>query len=99
MTSEAIHELKSLGKNLVILYNALSVEAASQRRKVWKFVPKFHLWVHLCEIQAALFNPKAFWTYADEDMVGQLVEVSKSCHASTVGETAIYKYLLLHFDC
>ena len=96
---DAIAELKTLGKQLVILYNALSVAAASEKRKTWKFVPKFHLWVHLCEIQAELFNPRAFWTYSDEDLVGQLVEVAKSCHANTVGETSLYKYLLLHFGC
>ena len=93
-----LDELKNIGKNLTVLYNALSVEAATNMKKVWKFVPKFHLFVHLCEIQSAVMNPRFFWTYSDEDLVGQLCEVARTCHPNTMGETALYKYLLLHFD-
>lgn len=98
MSEEAIAEIATIAKQLVILYNALSTEAALQQVKTWKFSPKHHLWLHLCEIQAKLFNPKSFWTYADEDLVGQMIEVAESCHASTVADTALYKYLLLIFS-
>ena len=93
-----LDELKNIGKNLTVLYNALSVEAATNMKKIWKFVPKFNLFVHLCEIQSAVMNPRFFWTYSDEDLVGQLCEVARTCHPNTMGETALYKYLLLHFD-
>ena len=98
LPSDAINEIASIGKNLVILYNALSTESAANQVKTWKFTPKFHLWIHLCEIQAALFNPRCFWTYSDEDLVGQIIEVAQTCHPSSVAATAIYKYLLIHFD-
>eukprot|EP00959_Pyramimonas_sp_CCMP1952_P457479 9475003-Pyramimonas_sp.AAC.1 len=57
LTPSAVDELKQLGKRLVILYNALSVEAARSHKKLWKMVPKFHLWLHLCETQASFMNP------------------------------------------
>jgi hypothetical protein len=94
----ARQEIHSLGSRLVILYNALSCEAAASEIKAWKISPKFHLFVHLCEIQAQWMNPRMYWCYADEDLVGQAIEVSRSCHASTVADTAIYKWLLLHFQ-
>ena len=55
------------------------------------------MWLHLCEIQAGMYNPRFFLTYADEDLVGQMLEVAQTCHASTLADTALYKYLLLHF--
>ena len=99
LSGEAIVEIRGLGKQLVILYNALSTEAATAQHKIWKFSPKFHLWLHLCERQAAHFNPRSFWCYADEDLVGQMIEVATSCRASTLVDTAIYKYLMLNFEC
>jgi hypothetical protein len=44
-----------------------------------------------------LGNPKFYWVYADEDLVGQMIEVSRSCHPTTVAATAMYKWLLLAF--
>ena len=99
LSPAAKSEIKDLAANLVILYNALSSEAANSQLKRWKFAPQFHLFCHLCEIQAqTLGNPRTFWTYADEDLVGHLIEVARSCHPSTVAETGMFKYLLLHFD-
>ena len=47
------------------------------RQKLWKFTPKIHLFLHLCEIQCVQYgNPRFWWTYCDEDLVGQLIEVS-----------------------
>ena len=98
MSEAAAREIKALGPNLVVLYNAMSVEAASDQIKAWKFAPKFHMFLHLTEVQAQLMNPRAFWCYADEDLVGQAIEVAESCHASTVADTTLYKWLLLHFE-
>ena len=98
LSASACAEIAELGQNLVILYNALSTEAASAKKRAWKFAPKFHLFCHLCEIQAQVMNPRMFWCYADEDLVGQAIEVSKSVHSTTVADTGLYKWLLFHFD-
>ena len=97
LTPESESEIATIGKQLVILYNALSTAAAATQTKTWKFSRKFHMWLHLCEIQAGMYNPRFFWTYADEDLIGQMLEVAQTCHASTLADTAWYKYLLLHF--
>ena len=98
MSHSAAAEIADIGSHVVVLYNVQSTEAASKGIKAWKFAPKFHMWVHLCEDQAQLMNPRMFWCYGDEDLVGQAIEVSKSVHPSTVADTALYKWLLLHFD-
>ena len=55
--------------------------------------------MHLCEWQGPeLGNPRFYWTYSDEDMVGTMVEVAESCHASTMAATAMVKWLVFAFD-
>ena len=62
-------------------------------------MPKAHLFQHLCEWQAVeLGNPKFYWVYADEDLVGHMIEVGRSCHPTTVATTALFEWLLLAFD-
>ncbi len=66
--------------------------------KAWKMVPKFHLFQHLGEVQEQRFgNPSQWWVYADEDYVGDSIEIAKSCHPSTLAETSIFKFVLFHF--
>ena len=43
-------------------------------------------WVisELLEYQAIQFgNPRFYWTYADEDLVGLLMDIAQGCHVST----------------
>ena len=81
----------------VLLYNRLSREALAEVTvvKEWKMSPKTHLFIHLMEWQVTEvgLNPRGYWTHADEDLVGTMVEVSKSCHPSTL---APCQWLLLH---
>ena len=43
-------------------------------------------------------NPRCYWTYADEDMVGHMIEVAQSCHPVTLAATAMFKWLVLQFS-
>ena len=67
-------------------------------RKLWKFSPKHHLFLHLCEVQAVQYgNPRFYWVYADEDVVGRLIEVAETCHPWTMPGTALFKWLICSF--
>ena len=67
-------EMPILGQRLAEAYMVLSIRYLDRNQKLCKFVPKFHLWEHLTEYQAAEFgNPRYFWTYADEDLVGLVI--------------------------
>ena len=90
--------LRRIGESLPRAYAHLAAEAVGMNKKGWKLVPKFHLFQHILLSQARRFgNPKTYWTYADEDMVGQMVEVGQSCHSSTMPATALFKWLVLQF--
>ena len=99
LTPHANNIISPLGRKLLVMYNALASEAAAKCKRAWNIVPKFHLFVQLCEMQAPnVGNPRWYWTYADEDMVGRMVDIARSCHATHVAPTAISKSLLLHFE-
>ena len=92
LNAEALAALALHGRRMCSFYAALSTESPQG----WKLTPKFHLLLHLVEHQAPLWgNPKHFWCYCDEDMIGHMVEVASSCHPSTMSEVALYKYALL----
>ena len=92
-------ELPTLGRKLTHVYTSLAAAALAEGAKRWKMSPKIHVFDHLCCWQAIeLGNPKFYWVYADEDLVGQMIEVSQSCHPLTVAATALFKWVLLAFS-
>lgn len=98
MSDHAKVELPRLGLRLCVLFSQLASEAAMSRQKLWKTSPKLHLFQHVCEWQSIESgNPRFYWCYADEDLVGQLIEVAEACHAKTMAVTAMYKWLTLVF--
>ena len=61
--------------------------------------PNVHQCLHLCEWQGpSAGNPRFYWTYADEDLVGSMIEVAESCHWSTMAITAMVKRLVMAFE-
>ena len=98
LSDHAKVELPRLGLRLCVLFSQLASEAAMSRQKLWKTSPKLHLFQHVCEWQSIESgNPRFYWCYADEDLVGQLIEVAEACHAKTMAVTTMYKWLTLVF--
>ena len=72
----------------------------SFQREVLDMSPTWHLFLHLCEwaIPDTGLNPRSYWTYADEDIVGNLIEVAEGCHPATMAVVALTKWVLLAFE-
>ena len=100
MSEAARRDLPEIGTRLCSLYGQLSAEASSTERKLWTFPPPTHnLFSHLCEWHALeAGNPRFYWVYADEDLVGKMIEVAHSCHPRTMAAIAMYKWLLFAFE-
>ncbi len=63
---------------------------------MWKMIPKFHAFQHMCELNAQMCgDPRFWWCYSDEDMVGFMIEVAEACHRSTMASTGLFKWLVL----
>jgi len=99
LSDRAKAEFPGIGRRICMLYSQLAAESAEKGHKFWKATPKLHLFQHVCEWQGVESgNPRFYWCYADEDLVGQLIEVAEACHAKTMAVTAMHKWLTLQFS-
>ena len=57
-----------VGKTLLQLYTSLAKQAVAANKRFWKLTPKFHIFIHLVELQSKIANPNTFWAYADDDL-------------------------------
>ena len=97
---EARDELVQIGFRLASAYSKLASWAFAEGVKMWKTSPKLHLFQHLCEHQSYYWrlNPRYWWCYSDEDLVGQLITVAESLHPRTMAVNTLMKWLHLFFD-
>ena len=99
LTEDACIELRQLGGSFCKLYAEMAQKAHVAHMKAWKGTPKLHLFQHLCEWQAAEWgNPRMYWTYGDEDFVGQMIKTATSCHPQTVHVVAMLKWLIRYYE-
>ena len=90
--------LPKLGRALCGLYAQEATAALVAGERKFKLTPKVHFLLHLCELAPVVGNPRYYWTYSDEDLVGSMIEVASSCHWSTMAPTAMVKWLVMAFD-
>ena len=86
-------QIQRVGLKLCCGYAKLAASAVADRRKFWKATPKLHLFLHLCEWDVQMGNPRKFWCFADEDLVGQMISAGESCHPRTLAVTSMFKWL------
>ena len=65
--------------------------------RAWKLAPKFHLFVHVGEIQARHMNPRVYWVYMDEDLMQHIKRIALSLHGRTVCENILFKWVVATF--
>ena len=98
VTASAKEKSPKIGRNLAIIYSALAEQTLASHTRMWKMHPKLHLFVHMCEWQAVeVGNPRFYWTYSDEDLVGLPVEVAQSCHSKTLAASALLKWMHVNY--
>ena len=99
LSRSAKRELPKLGQLLAQTYNSLATLAFECNQLLWKLTPKLHLWEHLTEYQCIVYgNPRFWWTYCDEDLVGTLISTAESLHPSTMPVNTLFKWLHLIFE-
>jgi hypothetical protein len=92
-------ELPELGNLLASMYSKIATLCFNADLRLWKLSPKLHLWLHLTEDQVVEFgNPRFWWCYGDEDLVGQMIELAEGLHPSTMSAVLLTKWMLLVFD-
>ena len=91
--------LPKIGRKLAQLYGDLANHAFSMEERLWKLSPKLHLAEHLLEVQAIMFGNTAwYWCYADEDLVGLMIDVAEGCDVRTLAFSVLFKWLHTAFN-
>ena len=99
LTPVVTMELSDLGNQLASMYMQLANLSFDMNIKLWKMSPKLHCFIHLCVHQAPyLGNPRYWWTYGDEDLIGQLVDIAIGVHPSTLATAVLFKWMVCVFD-
>ena len=98
MSDHARGRMPILGEQLMSMYSQLATMAHNEferlGHRLWKTAPKMHLFIHLCIWQAILYgNPRYYWTYGDEDLVGRLVTIAEGVHISTLAVSVLAKWV------
>ena len=87
-------ELPGLANQLMSFYSQLADMAFTANYKLWKVSPKMHLFMHLCLHQAIFYgNPRYYWTYGDEDLVGRLISIAEGLHPTTLTVSILMKWV------
>ena len=99
LSEAAKTEVPRIGVQLAMMYQQLSIYAFGRGIRLWKMMPKMHLFLHLVEDQAPLYgNPRYWWTYGDEDLVGHLIDMSDGLHPRTLVVSLLFKWLIVSFE-
>ena len=99
LTAAVQHTLSDCGRKFCKLYSLLARWAFNLDEMLFKVTPKFHLFRHLTSSQSRLWgNPRYWWCYSDEDLVGLLIDIAESCHVNTLAISTLYKWIWLSFD-
>lgn len=98
LTDQQADEL-SVARNAALYCNArLAAAALEAQQKIWPMKPKHHLVDHMCrEAIATRQNPCWFWTFCDEDFIGQMKKLAVRCHRTTMAERVGQRFLLRYF--
>ena len=95
----ALARLPELGNQFGALYGRLSQMCFDIDVRRWKLSPKLHMFMHLCLYQCAEWgNPRFWWVYGDEDLVGIMIRIAKTVHPTTLAASVLCKWLWAVFD-
>jgi len=76
-------------------YALRSISVAAGHLAMYRPKPKSHMWLHLIDdfIKPTRLNPRNFWCYGGEDMVGRVKKIAAACHRSTLTVSVLKRYL------
>ena len=98
LSDAAKEELPQLGQTFAHMYTTLAGIYFDKGQRLFKITPKLHLMEHLLESQCLVWgNPRLYWCYSDEDLVGLLTGLASSVHPSTLAASLLFKWLHYQF--
>ncbi len=93
LTADELLHKQVIGLVFVRTYVQLASAALSNRERLWKMRPKFHLLHHMV-LENRLHNPHFTSTWMDEDAVKKFMVIKKKTHRRTSTERLLNRWLL-----
>ena len=91
LTQEQVKALDEAGHTFLYMFSELNRMTTDPH--LWHHIPKLHQLHHIIlDVIDDQNNPRFFHCFGDEDMVGIMLKLAKSCHASTVVRNCVDKY-------
>ena len=91
--------IQELGHQFAFMYGRLSKMCFDRGIRLWKLSPKLHMFMHLCLWQILEWgNPRFWWVYGDEDLVGIMIHIAETVHPTTLAASVLSKWLWCVFD-
>ena len=98
-TADTQASLPQFGRSFASIYVKFAGLCFDIQVKLYKLSPKLHLFEPLVEDQMPAFgNCRFWWTYPDEDLIGQLIDVAEGVHPFTLAVSVMSKWVLCVFD-
>ena len=98
LSSDVATEMAHVGRTFLFFYQklALGSRAACPEKKMYKLVPKFHCFLHLCLFtQVTCRNPRYDHLYMEEDFMKHVGRICSKCHPATLDMVSLYRYRAL----
>ena len=96
--SEA-NDIYKYGLSFLKAYQRLAVTAVLTQSRRWKYLPKLHIFHHLClDMKGSLLNCRHFHCFKDEDNVGLVKRLAVRVHKGPLFEFRILTRWLLRLD-
>ena len=97
LTDNQIRQLQFHGQTFLITYQHLAATSYFQGTCLWSLKPKLHQFQHaLKDLWVDRLNPRLYWCFGDESMIGILKRSAAKVHRSTsaFGNSVLNRHLL-----
>ena len=92
-------EMFDAGQVFLKTYLRLALHSLIEKSQRWKFLPKLHSFMHLCEdVKSSLHNCRFFHCFRDEDFVGLCKRLAVRVHKGPLFEYRIMTRWLLRLS-
>ncbi len=89
-------EIMNIGNTFLMTYQGLAWASVIEKTGRWKFLPKLHVFCHLCEdMWLSQFNCRFFHCFRDEDLMGLCKRLAVRCHKGPLFEYRVLTRWLL----
>ena len=102
LSQDVANDVAYMGRTFLLLYQKLACEArlAFPQRRVYKVIPKFHSFLHMCLcVTSVRRNARFEHLYQEEDFMKHISKICSVTHPTTMDHVCLSRYRALKELC